>query len=87
MREIRALERRSRDVMRAAQVVPTLAVAVQEGVRVSHYGCLSLRVCVLTLSCWQLAIYNAVDARARSIKAWVDVSSGSFSVADDGEIT
>lgn len=53
MREIRALERRSRDVMRAAQVVPTLAVAVQEGVWASRYSCLSLRVraCVLTLPC------------------------------------
>ncbi|GAB9462899.1 hypothetical protein Gpo141_00000380 [Globisporangium polare] len=61
MREVHALERRSRDVVRAAQVVPTLAVAVQE------------------------AIYNAVNARARSIKAWVDVSCGSFSVADDGD--
>lgn len=33
-----------------------------------------------------VAIYNAVDAHAQSIKAWVDVTSGSFSVADDGKL-
>lgn len=39
MREIHALERRSRDVVRASQVVPTLAAAVQEGARATNACC------------------------------------------------
>lgn len=31
MREVHAVERRSRDVMRAAYVIPNLVTAVQEG--------------------------------------------------------
>lgn len=30
------------------------------------------------------AMHNAVDAHAKSIKVWVDVASGSFTVSDDG---